>query len=167
MSLWDETPTSPTGFRATYATRLGRGLVLFAVVAGMSILSCRDDDSTAGPCVHNYLDAVVHLASVRNHATQAPLDTVFMSAAAVDDHLYLLTALVQEANASGVTLVGDSLRCVLPCSFGHEEGHWAVTLSARGFARQEVEFDADYAVFHGGCPSWNDSGTVVDLEIGR
>jgi rhodanese-related sulfurtransferase len=141
-------------------------IVFFLLVAGISTLSCDDDaDLAPGPCVHKYLDAVVHLASVRDHATQAPLDTVCMSAATVDGHVYSLTVLTLEEQADGITLVGDSVECIPPCSFGVKQGHWAVTLSARGFSRQAVEFDAAYAVGHGGCPSWSDGGTVVNLEL--
>jgi len=167
MRLFDDAPASPMASSITNATRLGRCLVPFAIIAGLSGLSCHDDGFATGPCIHHYLDAAVHLTSVRDHATQAPLDTVFISAAAVDGHTHLLSSLAQEEPASGVTLVGESLRCVLPCSFGHEEGHWVVTLSARGYAQQALEFDANYAVFHGGCPSWNDNGTVVNLDIGQ
>ena len=31
----------------------------------------------------------------------------------------------------------------------------------------QAEIDAHYAVSHGGCPSWNDIGTEVDLELTR
>ncbi len=70
-------------------------------------------------------------------------------------------------NASGVHFVGDSLVCVPPFGFGVQQGDWVLTLSARGYPVQAVEFEAEYAVFRSECGSYNDSGSVVSLEISR
>lgn len=98
-------------------------------------------------------------------ATDAALDTLYISSATVRGRPYPLPWLAEQPNSEGLQAVGDSLRCIIPCSFGQQEGHWSLTVSAPGYPRQVVEFAADYAVFHGGCPSWNDEGTDVDLRL--
>lgn len=152
-----------------------RGLALvivsLAIGTGTLVVGCNDDDSDdddpIGPCVHTYMDAVIHVEDARDRESNAPIDTVLISAASVDAHPYLLQWLVEETNASGVALSGDSLKCAVPFAFGIQEGHWALTVSASGYPWQTVEFDAHYAVFHGGCPSWNDGGSSVGLELTR
>lgn len=152
-------------------SRRGLALVIvcLAIGTGVIVVGCNDDDNDddypIGPCVHTYMDAVIHVEDVQDRDSGAPIDTVFISAATVDARPYLLEWLAEETNASGVTLVGDSLKCAVPCAFGTQEGHWALTVSASGYPEQTVEFDAHYAVFHGGCPSWNDDGTDVSLEL--
>ncbi len=149
--------------------RRGLALVIVFLAIGTAIIvgSCNVDDHLIGPCVHTYMDAVIHVEDVRDRDSGDPVETVFISAATVDARPILLEWLAKEKNASGVGLVGDSLKCTVPCAFGTLGGHWALTLSASGYPEQTVEFDARYAVFHGGCPSWNDDGTNVSLELAQ
>ena len=122
----------------------------------------------AGPCVHVYRDAVVHIGAVVDAATSSGLDSVFVTKATVNgDSLPLFLAILGGGHEAGVLLEGDTLRCSVPCAFGSMQGRWKLTLLARGYPSQAVAFDAQYATFHGGCPSYNDGGTSVVLRLAR
>lgn len=143
-------------------------MLLAAVMTAVFVAACNDEDDDGGgvgPCYHEYRDAVVHISAVTDFATGAALDTLYISSATVRGSPHPLTWLPEEPNSEGLQAVGDSLRCLVPCSFGQQEGQWSLTVSAPGYPRQVVEFAADYAVFHGGCPSWNDEGTDVALRL--
>lgn len=120
----------------------------------------------AGPCVHVFRDAIVHMIAVVDSETGSGLDSVFVTNVTIDgDTLPLSMAMSSGDNEAGVLLEGDTLRCGIPCSFGFSEGRWELTLCARGYPSQTVAFDARYAVFNGGCPSYNDRGTFVVLKL--
>lgn len=162
-------PSLPARRPMTLSFRASRVLA-YAAVTGIAALAGGCDekgggDGIVGPCVHIYEDAVLHVQSARDKETGAPIDTLFITAVTVDSVPYDLGETEWEENATGVERFGDSLRCVLPFAFGTDEGRWTLAVSAAGHPEQYVEFDARYAVFRGGCPSWNDSGTVVELEL--
>jgi hypothetical protein len=59
----------------------------------------------------------------------------------------------------------QGLECLVPCSFGTEEGKWQFTASAPGHTSQAVNVGASYALLGRGCPSYNDKGTEVRLNL--
>jgi hypothetical protein len=123
---------------------------------------------TAGPCVHVYRDALVHMSAFVDSASSAAVDSVFITNVTVNGStLPLNLAIAGGGHETGILLDGDTLRCSSPCAFGSSEGSWQVTLLARGFPRQTIAFSARYATFHGGCPSYNDGGTSVVLRLAR
>lgn len=131
-----------------------------------TLTACTPTGTGMGPCVHVYRDAVVHINAVLDAASGSSLDSVFVTGAAVNDYtLPLPLAVYGGGHEAGVLLDGDTLRCKVPCALGSTEGTWQLTLLARGYPLQTVAFDARYAVFHGGCPSYNDRGTSVVLHL--
>jgi len=124
--------------------------------------------NTAGPCVHVYRDAVVHVSAFVDSASSADIDSVFITDVKVNGStLPLYLAVLGSGHETGIRLDGDTLRCSAPCAFGQSEGSWEVTLLARGYPLQTIAFEARYATFHGGCPSYNDHGTTVVLRLAR
>jgi hypothetical protein len=135
------------------------------LITGSTLAGC---SSTSGPCVHAYRDALVHVSAVVDSATGSGVDSVFVTKVTVNgDSLPLRLAVFGGGHETGVVLDGDTLRCGVPCAFGSMEGRWELTLLARRYPRQTVAFVARYAVFHGGCPSYNDRGTSVVLRLSR
>jgi hypothetical protein len=131
-------------------------------------LTCWVLAGCSGPCVHSYRDAVVHIAGAADSTTAVGIDSVFITTVTVDgDSLPLSLAVLGGGHESGVAVVGDTMRCRIPCSFGVREGRWQLTLSARGYPSQTRGFNAGYAVFHRGCPSYNDGGTYLALILHR
>jgi hypothetical protein len=123
---------------------------------------------TAGPCVHVFRDALVHVDAVVDDPFGSGIDSVFVTNVTInDDSFPLFLALEGGGHQTHVALVADTMRCGVPCSFGSEEGRWKIMLVARGYASQTVTFDAHYAKFHGGCPSYDDGGTHVVLHLSR
>lgn len=140
--------------------------VLVLAIAGAILAGC---SGLGGPCVHVYRDTVVHVGAVVDSSTSSGIDSVFITKVAVrGDSLPLyLVAYSTNGHEAGVLLDGDTLRCRVPCAFGSSEGRWEVTLLARGYPVQTVAFDASYGVYHGGCPSYNDRGSLVVLHLSR
>ena len=131
---------------------------------GSSLVGC----GVAGPCVHVYRDAVVHVSAVVDSTSGADIDSVFITDVMVNgSSLPLYLAAYGGGHEAGILLDGDTLRCSTPCAFGAMDGRWQVTLLARGYPLQTVAFDAHYATGHGGCPSYSDRGTLVVLRLTR
>ena len=131
-------------------------------LSGLPLSGCE----TAGPCVHVYRDAVLHVSTVVDATSSAGIDSVFITGVTVEGSpLPLYLAVLADGHETGVRVDGDTLRCSTPFSFGHSEGPWQVTLLARGYPLQTVTFDARYRTFRGGCPSYNDRGTTVVLRL--
>lgn len=146
---------------------IGLALMVTTLIA-LLFTACSDDGddgSVLGPCYHEYRDAVVHISTLTDLDSGAFLDTMYISGVTVRGTDYPLDWILEARLSEGLQAVGDSVLCVIPCSFGSREGRWSMTVSAPGYPRQVLEFEAAYALFHGGCPSWNDEGTLVDLRL--
>jgi hypothetical protein len=100
--------------------------------------------------------------------TLAPIDSVFITRIEVDGATRDLHGVIAGNHTQGVEPRGDTLCCAVPCAFGSsDEGRWGITLSARGYPEQTIEFNARFGVFHGGCPSFNDQGVKVSFRLSR
>ena len=122
----------------------------------------------SGPCVHVYRDALVHVTAVVDSASGGAIDSVFITNVSVNgDSLPLHLAVFGSGHEIGVLVDGDTVRCGVPSAFGTNEGHWEVTLHARGFTSQTVRFDARYREGKGGCPSYDDGGISVVWTLSR
>jgi hypothetical protein len=131
-----------------------------AVVAG----GCSPDDLTSGPCEHTYRDALFHIESVTDSAGLTPIDTIFILEARRDTIAFAPSTLVL-GFSQGISVHGDTIECEVPCAFGTIEGPWEFRVSAAGYGPQWRSVDAHYAVFHGGCPSYNDVGMTIDWKL--
>jgi hypothetical protein len=130
------------------------------VVAG----GCSPDDLTSGPCVHTYEDALFHIESVVDADSLTPIDTIVISEAMRDTISHPPSRLTLEYS-DGIEVRGDTIVCEVPCSFGTYEGSWTFRVSAAGYPSQWLSVNAQYAVFHGGCPSYNDSGMTINWKL--
>lgn len=114
------------------------------------------------PCVHSYRSGVVAVVAAQSVDTARAVPTVTLSGIKVDGQA------ADAATMSGLhnaVVSGTGILCTLPCSLGTQQGKWEFTATAAGHAPRAASVDARYAVFQGGCPSYNDKGTEVRLAL--
>ena len=142
-------------------TRCSRYLALGAGMLA-TILGC---DPALGPCSHSYREPILHVSRVTNAATGQPLATVFLDSLTYQGAAGGEVSWFQDSPVIGVSLEGDRVRCDLACAFGSQTGVYRFRLSASGYHSKRLEVTADFGVFHGGCPSWNDEGTRITAVL--
>lgn len=141
-----------------------------ALAAGLTILlvalalGCDQGDGGAGPCSHEYRDAILQIKQVRDSQTQDALSSVVLTEFTIGGLSVALPTLIEQF-ADNVELVGDSLRCTPPCGFGTTEGHYQFTSAAPGYTARVLSFDVAYEEFEGGCPSHNSGGLEIEIEL--
>jgi hypothetical protein len=131
-------------------------------VAPLLVSAC-GDVSTDGPCHHDYREPIITVTST--DASNLHLSDVRINGQAV-----ALDGLVAVGSdvPTGVTLPtvdGDGLACQVPCSFGIDEGEWHFLATAPDGRRLEIRRRVRYAEFSGGCPSFNDGGVTVEVDL--
>jgi hypothetical protein len=114
----------------------------------------------AGPCIHEFRDAVVHVDAVVAADSVTAVDSVAITRAIVNGVPMALAWIPLDLGTNAV-LRNDTLFCHVPFSFGNMKGLWQVTVSAPNHPTQLVEFEARYAVSKRDCPSYNDGGSHV------
>ena len=90
------------------------------------------------------------------------ISNVTFNSSAID-----LRTLFQEGTLqlTNLEIKDNKLICSVPCGFGTTEGLWQLYVSAAGFVEQHVSVQAGYAIFQGGCPSYNDKGTRLSITM--
>ena len=136
------------------------------VVLGCAIVGSCGSEQTAGPCYHTYEDAVLHIRSVTNASTNAPISQIALTNFSVAGHPVTdLVAVLEGSMVRGIQLTGDSLLCTTECAFGTAEATYTFTAGASGYQAKPVSISASFARFVAGCPSSSDGGTVVDIAL--
>lgn len=124
------------------------------------------EDLEGGACFHDYREAVLHVEAALDADTLEPIEEVWIRDVTVNGNAQDLGRL---AAGAGDRLEHDPVEmllvCSVPCAMGVEEGTWVFTAQAEGYAAAEVSVVAEYEEFVGGCPSFNDGGTRVAIEI--
>ena len=119
-----------------------------------------------GACPHTYRSGVVAITAAQStggvYGLARPLAQVVLSQIRVNDKPADPDGLPGLVNAVPGP---QGLECLVPCSFGTEEGKWQFTASAPGHTSRAVNVGASYAVTGRGCPSYNDKGTEVRLSL--
>lgn len=119
-----------------------------------------------GACAHTYRSGIVAITAAQStggvYGLPRPLPQVVVSQIRVNDKSVDPGELQGLVNAVPGP---QGLECLVPCSFGTEEGKWQFTASAPGHASRAVNVGASFAVAGRGCPSYNDKGTEVRLSL--
>ncbi len=137
------------------------GQVGAAVSVAAVLVGC---DGVAGPCVHTYREPLLQIVAAHDTQTGAPIGSVAIRNVRLDGIEQDLRRLLA-GPSYGVEVQGDSLACRIPCGFATSGGSYILTVSAPGYPRQDLGYDARYRVFKGGCPSYNDGGVRVTLAL--
>lgn len=143
-----------------------RTAALFAVGLGAlaAIHGCGPEDVGVGPCVHTYLDPVIHIPAVTDYATGEEIDSFVISDVVLDGQPIPVDRLTR-VFSSGAEAEGDSLVCSTPCGFGTDEGRYELTVSSSGYCPRRVDLEAQYDTFEGGCPSSNGGGVLLEISL--
>lgn len=141
-------------------------LRLVVLLASLLVVGCDtgDDDGTAGACVNLPNDEVLHLDQARGAQTGSVIGEITLSGFAIDGQS-VTAASIANQRSQNITLDDNALTCVLPCSFGIQEGTWTFGASADGYDLTPQEVVAVYNRFVGGCPSYVEDGTHTDISL--
>jgi len=135
-----------------------------AAMGVVAVLLVGCGDSATGFCEHQFREPLVQVVEAKDEVSGSPIGVLVVKEVRVGGYaadLRFLTA----SPSYGVRVEGDSLLCSVPCGFGTREGYYIITVSAAGYPDQDREFSARYRVFHGGCPSYNDGGIQITVEL--
>lgn len=128
---------------------------------------CESNDSAntpVGVCIHTYEDEVLHIDEAFGKTTGSVIGQIDLSSFAVNGVTRSVESIIQQ-RSSNVTLVGETLRCTLPCSFGTESGSWEFSVVAPGYVPTGQIIEVSYSTFSGGCPSYEDVGTHTTVIV--
>jgi hypothetical protein len=131
--------------------------------AGLAFASC-DRDGRIGPCVHRYLEAVLHIESLRDRAANQAI-TEFRILKVLRDGQRQSPRFLASDPAYNVVAFDTTFVCNAPCGFGVESGSYELTLSATGYRDTVVSVHATYSKSGDGCPSFSDGGTRVSFVL--
>ena len=150
-------------------------LFVFIATVGLSVLvlaACGrdgfDDEILAGPCVEEYGEPIVLITNVVEAGSGDGIAVVAISdiefGVGTAEHREITNPLWGES--MNLTEGEDgALLCEIPCGFGSTPGMYTFTVAAEGYEANEVSVDANYAEWYGGCPSFSDGGTEVEVEL--
>lgn len=126
-------------------------------------ISCNPSDNRVGPCVHIYVEPILHIESVRDAKTGSYLQTLVLSDITIDSirqDPFLLTA-----ESHGLTALDSTLVANPPCAFGVQAGKYTFRASASGYRDTVVVCFPAYSSNSGGCPSSSNGGLRITLTL--
>lgn len=127
------------------------------------------DAGADGPCVHELREPVLHIASAEPEDAGDPLAELELWDVTIDDEAESLESVLSQwpDDDTGLELSEgeERLICTIPCAMGMREGAWSFQATAGGHGTTTVTADAEYGVHEGGCPSYSDDGTRIDVEL--
>jgi len=131
-----------------------------------TLASCEDDywDSGIGPCVHNYMEPILHITTVRDTIKNYSPSFVILHDLRINGNTQISRLVLVDSYS---IVAKDSLfYCNVPFGFGSEEGTYEFTVEAEGYELKYFKIDnVEYSIFQGGCPSYNDGGKRVELNL--
>lgn len=121
-------------------------------------------NSTAGPCVVEHNEPILHINSVTDSSDGEPLSEieiwdVHRDGTGLEHFPSFYENLSDSADDPDRTI------CTLPCAFGNTAGTWSFMIGSDGYTEKEVSVDAEYDTHQGGCPALYDDGTSVTFEL--
>ena len=143
---------------------LRRLLLLFTLSL---VASCggggASDEQLFGPCVVNYTEPILTIASVIDPTSSAVVGTVTLTDISFNGASIDLSTLV--AVSTNVQLIGGVLQCTVPCALATEAGTYSATVSAAGYKSTNVTVAAQYQTFVGGCPASYSGGKHISISL--
>jgi hypothetical protein len=121
------------------------------------------DEQVFGPCVVNYAEPILTIASVIDATSSAVVSTVALTDIAFNGASIDLSTLL--AVSANVQLAGGVLQCTVPCALATEAGTYSATVSAAGYKSTNVSVAAQYQTFAGGCPASYGGGKHISVSL--
>lgn len=138
---------------------LSSSILLFCILAVTT--GC---GSQAGPCMHEVHEPIVQIESVTDADSGEEIEEVYLRDIRIDEN-DLGTDVFYRENISEDDGNADRLICETSCGFGEREGTWTFEIGADDYDFQTETVDAEYEEAEGGCPSYVDGGTAVDVTL--
>jgi len=121
------------------------------------------DEQVFGPCVVNYAEPILIIASVVDATSSAVVGTVALTDISFNGTSIDLSTLV--AVSTNLQLAGGVLQCTVPCALATEAGTYSATVSAAGYKSTNVTVAAQYQTFVGGCPASYSGGKHISVSL--
>ena len=138
--------------------------ILVILIIALVIYSCEENEKDlVGPCVHSYNEPILNITSVRD-ANNKPISFVILRDLKINGIKLFAQSLLHESYS---IVASDSLfYCNIPFGFGVEEGTYEFIIEAEGLQPKMITIeDVKYTIFVGGCPSYSDGGTRIDILL--
>ena len=133
-----------------------------AAVALLAWAGCQEDEPV-GPCYHLYKEPLFNIRAASSTADSSGIATLLCTGFTRDGEPILIAELL--SGSYFVEQRHDTLICHVPCGFGRTEGDYSFQVGALGFRKKTETYRAHYQVFQGGCPSYNDGGLDLDIQL--
>ena len=121
------------------------------------------DERVFGPCVVNYAEPILTIASVIDATSSAAVGTVTLTDISLNGASIDPSTLV--AISANVQLAGGVLQCTVPCALATEAGTYSATVSAAGYKSTDITVAAQYQTFVGGCPASYSGGKHISISL--
>lgn len=118
--------------------------------------------------MHTYEEPILNIISASNSQTGESISEIIISGITIDDNEYDLGTehfLDFESESENILREDSKMICSIPCGFGNMSGKYSLEISGNGYQEKLFEVDATYGSGGGGCPSFSDDGTKVNLSL--
>lgn len=150
-----------------FATWTGTSLPWQCALLALVLTGCRAADEA---CLVKSAEPLITIQEVRDAATNALIPEVsvagvlFLGSPVTD--LGLLVD-PKRAPTIRVSVVGQTLRCIVACGFAANSGAYRLLIGAPGYLDREVLLNADYSLQDNGCPKLRRGGPKLVLSLLR
>ena len=131
----------------------------------MAIVYAGCGNSTGTACgLFEYVDPLFTIVEAKNAISGTPVSPVYLSSILFGDEP-LPAEFLTYANAYGVNVVGDRLRCTVPCGFSSLQGEYQFAIGGAGYRDTTITLEGRYGRADGGCPSRFYDGVEITLAL--
>jgi len=136
----------------------------FIVIAFLSFYSCEDEKNLVGPCEHTYNEPILNITSIRDTINNKYPTFVILRELKINGNPQSIPLIL--SNSYSVVANDSVYYCNVPFGFGVEDGTYQFIIEAEGFQPKLINIEnVNYSIFKGGCPSYNDGGKRVEINI--
>lgn len=143
-------------------------VILLITILVFALSSCKEGPfGGVGPCIHENLEAIFHVASVEDstnnyHPTLVKLTNFRINGLSQTGKTWF------GYNSYSFVAVDSIFYCNIPFGIEAEAGTYQFTLECEGYEPKDYIIEnVDYTIFKGGCPSYADGGKRVKLYINK
>lgn len=137
--------------------------IILIIIVIFCFLSCHEENGI-GPCVHTYKEPILNITSISDTVNYNHPRFIILRELKINGSKQFGSNPLLESYA---IVADDSIfYCNIPFGFGVEEGKYEFIIEAEDFQPKQITIEnVSYSVFDGGCPSFNDGGKRIELNI--
>ena len=140
--------------------------LLIMIYLLLIIVSCTNDEDKyiVGPCVHTNNEPILNITAVRDSINSKVISFVTLKELKINGILQNTNIML--SNSYSVAANDSIYYCNVPFGLGSQEGHYEFILEADGYSPKLIKIEnVNYSISQGGCPSYSDGGTRIELFI--